>query len=294
MDWLFTPIAPHALEQLEAWIGDTFFVLAFAFLAVELLVYALRRRFSGALAADVVTNYLTLGAFMVITYVALGGVYLTGFVALEPLGWLDIPVNAATVVICVVLADLAYYWEHRFAHRVGLAWATHSVHHSSPFFNISVAYRFGPLDGLLPFAFHAPLVLLGFDPVVVFFSEMFVQVVQTALHTELIRRLPAPIEAIFNTPSHHRVHHGSNRAYLDTNYGGIFIVWDRLFGTFAPEEEPVVYGLTKPLEAGNPVWAFLHGYVRLARRALAMPRLRDGVRALFSAPGWAPTPTQES
>ncbi len=142
-------------------------------------------------------------------------------------------------------------------HRVNLLWATHSVHHSSPFFNISVAYRFGPMDGVWPIFFHLPLVFLGFNPFVVFFAEMFVQLFQTALHTEAVKKLPRPFEWIFNTPSHHRVHHASNRKYLDANYAGIFIIWDRLFGTFVKEDEKIVYGLVKPIPEINSPLRFL-------------------------------------
>lgn len=170
-------------------------------------------------------------------------------------------------------------------HRVNFAWSTHTVHHSSPHFNISVAYRFGPLDGFFPVFFHLPLVLLGFNPFVVFFAETMVQLYQTALHTEFFKKLPKPIEAIMNTPSHHRVHHGSNEKYLDTNYAGIFIIWDRMFGTFAEEDEKVVYGLVKPINSVNPFIAFLHGFWRLGQDFVSAKGLKGKLIALFAPPG---------
>ncbi|MGI9285144.1 MAG: sterol desaturase family protein, partial [Pseudomonadales bacterium] len=197
----------------------------------------------------------------------------------------NIDINWLTIAVCVLLADIAYYWEHRLSHRVNLAWATHAVHHSSPHFNMSVAYRFGPMDGVWPVFFHLPLAFLGFDPFVIFFSEMFVQLFQTMLHTEVVRKLPKPLEAIFNTPSHHRVHHGANRQYLDKNYGGIFIVWDRWFGTFAPEEDTVSYGLTVPVTTINPIKIWFCGFTQLLADAKHIPGLGNKLRLLLSPPG---------
>ena len=234
--------------------------------------------------------------FFVISFVLIAGLYITAYLYAAQFALFDIEVNWATIAICVVLADIAYYWEHRFMHRVNLLWATHSVHHSSPFFNISVAYRFGPMDGVWPIFFHLPLVLLGFNPFVVLLAEMLVQLFQTALHTEAVRKFPKPIEWVFNTPSHHRVHHASNEKYLDSNYAGIFIVWDRMFGTFVEEDEPVNYGLVKPIPEINspsrmfaaPFVAFFHGFWRLGKNVLGAKRLRDAWMFAFGAPEWTP------
>ncbi|MEM8652952.1 MAG: sterol desaturase family protein, partial [Pseudomonadota bacterium] len=273
MDWLLSPISAGYLECLENFVNDWFFVFALAFLAFEFVRYAIYKKLSWTLVGDTVTNYITLGFFIGLTILFLGAFYITTFYYAFQFAIFDIEINWVTVIICIVLADLAYYWEHRFMHRVNLAWATHTVHHSSPFFNISVAYRFGPMDSFWPVFFHLPLVLLGFNPIVVLFAEIMVQLYQTILHTESIRKLPRPIEWIMNTPSHHRVHHGSNPKYLDKNYGGIFIIWDRMFGTFEEEREEVVYGLVKPIESVNPFVAFLHGFYRLGRDVWMMPGL---------------------
>lgn len=251
----------------EVLLNDYIFLIASALLLFELVRYAFKKVLSWHLIGDALTNFVTLIAFLVISYGLLAAVYITAYYYVhEHLSLIKIPITWWSVAICVVLADLAYYWEHRFSHRVGIAWATHSVHHSSPYFNISVAYRFGPLDGVYPIFFHIPLVSLGFNPIVVIFSEAVVQLYQTLLHTEAIKRLPRPVEAVMNTPSHHRVHHGSNDQYLDKNYGGIFIVWDRMFGTFEEEREPVVYGIGPPLESINPFIVFLHGFGRLFKK----------------------------
>ena len=296
MDWLFNVLGEAELYSWEEWIGNWFFFLSFVFLAVELTRYAIEKKVSFSLIGDTLTNYVTLAMFIGLNFVLLAGIYVTAYASAAQYAVFDIPLNWATVGICIVLADLAYYWEHRTMHRVNVLWATHSVHHSSPHFNISVAYRFGPMDGVWPIFFHIPLVLLGFNPFVVFFAEMFVQLFQTALHTELIRKLPRPVEWIFNTPSHHRVHHASNKKYLDANYAGIFIIWDKLFGTFVEEQEKVRYGLVKPIPTidsfgallAAPFAAFFHGFWRVGKNVLSTDSLADAWMYLFGPPEWRP------
>ena len=288
MNWLLTPVSAGYLEWLENFINDWFFVFALVFLAFEFIRYAIYKKLSWTLVGDTITNYITLAFFIGLTILFLGAFYVTTFYYAFQFAIFDIEINWMTVLICVVLADLAYYWEHRFMHRVNFAWATHTVHHSSPFFNISVAYRFGPMDSFWPVFFHLPLVILGFNPIVVLFAEIVVQVYQTALHTEAVKKLPRPIEWLMNTPSHHRVHHGSNRKYLDKNYGGIFIIWDRMFGTFEEEQEEVVYGLVTPIESINPFVAFLHGFYRIGRDVWNMPGMKNKLGVLFGPPGWKP------
>lgn len=286
MDFLLTPVSEGALYEWELWLGEWFFLISLGFLGFELIRYTVMRKMNWTLAGDTVTNFISLTLFYLITFVAFGAFYLGAFSWAAQFAVFDIPINLATVLICILLADLVYYWEHRFLHRVNLGWATHTVHHSSPFFNISVAYRFGPLDGVYPLIFHLPLALLGFNPAVILLSELFVQLYQTALHTESVKKLPKPVEAVFNTPSHHRVHHGSNPAYLDTNYAGILIIWDRLFGTFAKEEETVVYGLVEPINSINPLTVFFHGLGHLLSKVWRARSASEVFSALFSTPDW--------
>lgn len=288
MDWLLKPLSEMEIYGWETWIGDWFFVFAFGFLALEFIRYIAIKKFSWKLVGDSITNYVTLSLFIGLNFFFLAGFYISAYAWVAQFAIFDIGLNWATIAICIVLADIAYYWEHRFMHRVNIAWATHSVHHSSPFFNISVAYRFGPMDGVWPILFHMPLVLLGFNPFVVFFAEMFVQIYQTILHTEWIKKLPRPIEAVFNTPSHHRVHHGSNRKYLDSNYAGIFIIWDKMFGTFVKEDEAVVYGLMKPINSINPLIAFFHGFWRLGKTVTNAKGIGNKLKYIFATPDWSP------
>lgn len=167
---------------------------------------------------------------------------------------------------------------------MGFAWGTHSVHHSSPYFNISVAYRFGPLDGVIALIFHLPLAALGFNPFIIFLSQAIVLLYQTFLHTETIGKLPIPIEMIFNTPSHHRVHHGRNSQYIDKNYAGMFIIWDKMFNTFAEEQEQVDYGITRPIDSVNPLIVFFHGYTRLFTRMREAKGLKNSLATLIYPP----------
>lgn len=186
--------------------------------------------------------------------------------------------------------DLCYYWFHRSHHGVRLLWAAHVNHHTSQYFNLSTALRqpwFTPITGPI---FWLPLALLGYPPAMILTAEAISLIYQFWIHTETVRRLPRPVEWLFNTPSHHRVHHGKNVAYLDRNHGGVLILWDRLFGTFAPEQEqePVRYGITHDLESFNPFWIAVHEFVAIARDLRGSASLRVALAFLFAPPGWSP------
>ncbi len=264
------------------------------FFIFELIRYTVLRRLTWGLVKDSIANLITFGAFVVIEYI-LGILAVTKlyFWVYEHVSLPHLPLNWVTIICCILLADFTYYWDHRMLHRAGIGWATHTVHHSSPHFNMSVAYRFGPMDSIFPILFSLPIVMLGFDPVLVLLSEVFVQVFQTLLHTEAIKKLPKPIEYIFNTPSHHRVHHGSNRQYWDKNYAGMFIIWDRMLGTFEPEVEEVRYGLDKPINSTNPIVIFLHGLQRLFKRVTETRGMVNKLKLLIKPPGWQPGENDE-
>lgn len=265
------------------------FYIIIPFFVVELIRYAFLKRLNKDLVLDSIANVITFGAFFVIEII-LGLLAITKlyFWVYQNISLPHLELNWATVIACIILADFAYYWEHRMMHRIGIGWATHTVHHSSPHFNMSVAYRFGPFDAILPIVFSLPLVMLGFDPILVLLCEVFVQVFQTLLHTEIIGKLTKPVEFIFNTPSHHRVHHGSNRQYWDKNYAGIFIIWDRLLGTFEPEVEKVVYGISEPLQSVNPIKVFFHGITRFSRKLKQIKSVKNKLLAFIKPPDWMP------
>lgn len=259
------------------------------FFIIELIRYLVLKRLNKNLLLDSATNVITFFFFIGIEYI-LGILLVTklytyaSYYSILP----ELPINWITIVSCILLADLLYYWEHRLMHRIGVGWATHTVHHSSPHFNMSVAYRFGPLDSVFPLFFSVPAVLLGFNPFLLLACEIFVQVFQTILHTEIIKKLPKPFEYIFNTPSHHRVHHGSNKQYWDKNYAGILIIWDRMLGTFEPEVETVVYGISEPLDSVNPLKVFLHGLTRLWKKINTVTGLKNKFLVLVKPPDWMP------
>ena len=201
---------------------------------------------------------------------------------------LDIPVTWWSIGIAFIAEDFAYYWFHRTAHRIRWFWASHVVHHSSQHYNLSTALRqtwTGQFS--LSFAFRLPLFLIGFDPRLILFCAGLNLVYQFFIHTETVRRLPGPIEWLFNTPSHHRAHHGTNPRYLDRNFGGVFIVWDRLFGTFEAErdDEPARYGIIRNLASFNPVWVATHEWVAIGRDLIRAPDWRTRWRAVAGPPG---------
>jgi sterol desaturase/sphingolipid hydroxylase (fatty acid hydroxylase superfamily) len=191
--------------------------------------------------------------------------------------------------LCFVLDDLAYYWFHRFAHRVRWFWASHVNHHSSQHYNLSTALR-QSWTGFIAvnFVFRLPLALIGFEPAMIVFCGALNLVYQFWIHTEAIGRLPRWIEAVMNTPSHHRVHHATNPRYLDRNYAGTFIVWDKLFGTFEPERdgERIRYGIVKQLGSFNLLWAVFHEWVGLADDVRRAP-WRHKLSYLWREPGWS-------
>jgi alkylglycerol monooxygenase len=205
--------------------------------------------------------------------------------------WPGVAVDLAALgswALVFVLDDLAYYWLHRTSHEVNLLWAGHVVHHSSEEYNLTVALRQSSLHGLMSWVFYMPLALAGVPVMMWVVCHGLNLIYQFWIHTREIGRLPRPLEAVLNTPSHHRVHHGVNPRYQDRNYAGVFIVWDRLFGTFEPEAEEPVYGITSPLGSWNPVWANVHIFADILRNARRARGWRDRLRVVFGRPGWKP------
>ncbi|MDG2306429.1 MAG: sterol desaturase family protein [Candidatus Binatia bacterium] len=192
-----------------------------------------------------------------------------------------------TLPLLLVGEDFCYYWFHRMHHEVRMLWAGHVNHHSSTRYNLSTALRqcwTTPFTGPI---FWVPLALIGFDPLAIVFAQSVSLIYQFWIHTELIGGL-GPLESFLNTPSHHRVHHGRNVRYLDRNYGGILIVWDRLFDSFEPESEPVDYGLTKNIHTFHPVKIAFHEWAAMFCDARNAETWHDSVSYLLQPPGWSP------
>ncbi|TFU00387.1 sterol desaturase family protein [Polymorphobacter arshaanensis] len=209
----------------------------------------------------------------------------------------DIPIAWWSGILCFVLDDFAYYVFHRTAHRIRWFWASHVIHHSSQHYNLSTALRQTWTGFIsLGFIFRLPLFLIGFPPALVFFCAALNLVYQFWIHTEVVKRLPWGLEAWLNTPSHHRVHHGTNPRYLDRNYAGVFIVWDRWLGTFEPEhdDEPVRYGIVKNLPTFNPLWTATHEWVGIAKDVWHAPSWKARWMYIAGPPGWTPDGSRDT
>jgi len=201
-------------------------------------------------------------------------------IATVPLGTAD------SIAALFVGQEFCYYWFHRCSHRIRILWASHAVHHSTNRFNLSAAYRFGWVGRLIGTnAFFVPLIWLGFPPRAVFVTLNLALLYQLWIHTDWVPKL-GPLEWVLNTASHHRVHHAANLEYLDKNYGGVLIVFDRLFGTFAAERDeiPCRYGLVTPLFSNNPLWIAAHEWFALARDLWRGRSAGEWWRAMFGPP----------
>jgi sterol desaturase/sphingolipid hydroxylase (fatty acid hydroxylase superfamily) len=191
-------------------------------------------------------------------------------------------------IIAFFADDFSYYWFHRTSHKVGWFWASHVVHHSSQKYNLAAALRqtwTGNITGAFIFWIWMPLA--GFHPVIVMSLQAISLIYQFWIHTETIRLLPAPLEFIFNTPSHHRVHHGTNLKYLDKNHAGVLIIWDRLFNTFKKEEERPTYGLTKNIGSFNPTVVAFKTWKDLFKKAAGSGSFKNAIAYFIKPPGWS-------
>ena len=259
----------------------------FGLMALELVFEFITRKHTYRL-NDAITNISTgtlqqlSGVFLKILSV---GIYTVVF---EYLAIVTLPVNGWTFAALFVLYDLGYYWSHRMAHEVSLFWGGHVVHHQSEDFNLSVALRQSSTSILWSFPFYLPLAVAGFDPNQMLLVAGLNLLYQFWIHTEHINKLPRWVEAVMNTPSHHRVHHGRDPKYIDRNYAGVFIIWDRMLGTFTEEEERPNYGITTPLASWNPVYANFAHYIDLYKLLRQSKSASDSLKILIKKPGWRP------
>lgn len=190
-----------------------------------------------------------------------------------------------TWILAFVVYDLCYYWAHRMSHEVNLFWSGHVVHHQSEEYNLSVALRQSWFQGVWTAPAYLPMALLGFDTTQLLIVGGINLIYQFWIHTEMIDRMGF-LESFMNTPSHHRVHHGRNPKYIDKNHAGVFIIWDRIFGTFQVEEERPVYGITTPINSWNPVWANFSHYEHIGHQLRNALSIADKLKVLFYKPGW--------
>lgn len=190
-------------------------------------------------------------------------------------------------ILLLVIEDFTYYWFHRISHESRFFWASHVVHHSSQKYNLSTALRQTWTGSFLSFVFWLWLPLLGFHPVMILAQMSISLIYQYWLHTELIKKMPKWFEAIFNTPSHHRVHHATNPQYLDRNHAGIFIVWDKWFGSYEPEVEKPIYGLTKNIGSFNPLFVAFHEWLAMLKDVVTSnTSFYNRLLYFIKPPGW--------
>lgn len=274
-----------------------FAIPAFVALVIAEMVYARATGKAQYEPRDTAAS-LIMGLGNTVSGVLLGGVALVWFSFLEPFALYDFGWAWWVFVLAFVLDDFVYYWSHRFAHTVRWWWADHVIHHSSQHYNLSTALRQPWLSPLtLKFIFFGSwLVLLGFPPAMIAFVGALNLIYQFWIHTETVGKMWAPIEWVMNTPSHHRVHHATNPRYLDRNYAGVFIIWDRMFGTFEPEraDEPCRYGIVRNLGTYNPIKICLHEWLGIIKDVRRSKSVGEALGYWLGPPGWSPDGSRDS
>lgn len=284
------------IYELPQWADNvewTFFVIGGAILVIEIIKGLFERPVSGHRYIDMVASISTQIPTILFEALVMTLAY-TGFVWISDnfVSW-TLPLSLGTVLLALIVCDFVYYWEHRFAHQIRIFWVQHAVHHSSRHYNAAVAIRFGPFEGVLSAIMHLPLVFLGFPAELIFFGIIAVLAYQTWIHTELIGKLGI-LDKFLNTPSNHRVHHGCDDQYIDKNYGGILIIWDRMFGTYEAEDQTPRYGLKRDFESVNPFVVWFSEFPEFIRDLGKARSLGALWRTVFGKPSQdqvdAPTP----
>ncbi|MGA8112999.1 MAG: sterol desaturase family protein [Actinocatenispora sp.] len=265
--------------------------LAIPALALLMVVEIVSFRFfpdkdkAGYTVRDTLTS-LAMGIGSVVANLGWNALTLVSLVFVHQFTPLRIPFSWVGWLLTFVAYDLTYYWQHRASHRIRILWAGHVAHHSSQRFNLSTGFRISwTAIGTMPIMF--PMVLLGFHPVMILATQSINFTYQFWLHTERVDRLWAPVEWLFNTPTHHRVHHSSTDLHLDRNFGGVFIVWDRLFGTLPSKDDRPVYGLTHNIDTYNPLRVTFHEYAAIARDLVRVRGLVTRLGILLAPPAWS-------
>ncbi|WP_459212236.1 sterol desaturase family protein [Aquimarina rhabdastrellae] len=231
--------------------GELFFIIFISLIFIEIIWSILTKTGSYNL-KDSISNFIIIIIGRILKPISIAwGLFL--FEMVEPIKIFTIPTNVYTVILTFLIVEMVYYWYHRWSHEIPFLWAIHHTHHSSMWFNLTAAGRLNWIGKFTSVLFYIPLVILGFSPIIISMSLAISLIYQFILHTEAIGKLGF-LEGLFlNTPSAHRVHHGSNQEYLDKNYGGMLILWDRVFGTYVPETKKVQYGVTTGFIGHNPL-----------------------------------------
>lgn len=261
---------------------------AFIILIVIEVIYALKMQMELYKVKDAATS-ISLGLGNLAVGFITKSFILVFFIWLYEFRFFTIPYNVWWAwVLCFFADDFSYYWMHRASHEIRWFWASHVVHHSSEHYNLAAALRqtwTGNLTG--SFLFWSWMPIVGFQPKMILFMQAISLLYQFWIHTQAVKRLPGWFEYVFNTPSHHRVHHGSDLEYLDRNHAGTLIIWDRLFGTFKQETFTPTFGLTKNVKTFNPVKVAFHEWINIGKDLKKSKRIQDVWHYLFRPPGWS-------
>jgi len=261
--------------------------LALIFIALEIVLCFVYRR-NYITFPEAVANFGTALGNQTTNVLVAAGVYLVYGYLWENFRLFTIEMNWWSFILLLLGVDFIFYWVHRWGHSINIMWAAHSPHHSAEEMNFFVALRASVTQRLCSFLFFFPLTLIGFEPLHIYMMSGIHLFIAFLHHTEFIPKLWRPVEYIFTTPSHHRVHHGVNLKYLDKNFGEFLIIWDRIFGSFEEEKEKVAYGILDHPKTWNPIYINFHFYIVLWRYAVAAPFWWDKIRIWFMPAGWIP------
>lgn len=283
----------ETISQFATDFDDAFFIIGGLVLAIEVLKAVFSGTLRGRTLLDMIASASTFIPVILVEVFLMSFLYVGMVWVADAFVTWQMPITIWTFALAILACDFAYYWEHRIAHQVRLLWTQHAVHHSSREMNVTVAIRFGPFEGFASALLHFPLVLIGFPPEMVFAGIIIVLGYQTWIHTELIGKL-GPLEGVLNTPANHRVHHGCDDKYIDKNYGGILIIWDRLFGTYQREEETPRYGLKRDYDSVNPLSVWFSEWPQVFRDVRSAKSVGEVWMYLFGQPGWRPKPKSQT
>lgn len=290
MDIYFNQIDQYLMEMIDRLRGlqdslEAISVVFFAIILMEVVVDAIwnKKRNYRETAANIEIGIIK----EVVNFLAANTVSLIGLSLFSRLSSWQLPVSIWTILLAIILTDFCFYWNHRAEHRIRLFWAHHSVHHSSTDFNLTVALRLSWVENFVQWIFYIPLALIGFHPVLILLGLEIGGIYQIWIHNQKIGRL-GMLELIINTASNHRVHHGANPLYIDKNYGGILMIWDRLFGTYQAEIEKPYYGLTSNIGTSNPLKINVMGYLGMIADWRRSRNWQGHVWSIFGPPEWKP------
>ena len=275
------------IDVLSFRVDVVFFLISAMVFGTEAIKGLLNRNWGKQTAVEIFVNFCTQLPYNIIQFGVFAGAYMVYVFVCSNFNSWQIENSLFSLLLVVLVADFVYYWEHRLAHQVRLLWVQHAVHHSSKQMNVSTATRIGPFEGVWTMLISFPMILLGFSAELVIFGMFAVLSYQAWIHTELVKTL-GPLEKVFNTPSAHRVHHGKAPEHQDRNFGGVLIIWDRLFGTYHAENTQPQYGLAHDFDSKNLFKVCFSEWPALISDLKRASSVKVFFGHLFYRPSWKP------